>query len=105
MVIAIISRGFVQSQNQYTINAERDKAMIENYVFKTLVMDGISMDYCLGQCLQDCFCRSFQLCHMRECQLCSANKYKHSLAFRRKEGCTNVVFEKKRLEVIVKLYA
>ena len=40
MITAIISRDFVQSQNQYTINGERDKAMDEEHVLDTLVMGG-----------------------------------------------------------------
>ena len=106
MVTTIISGGFVQSQNKYTINSDRDKAVDEKYVFKTLVMAGNTIDYCLGQCLQDCRCRSFQICHMAECQLCSANKYKNFSAFQSKKGCTNFSFGKKLgLEVIVKLRA
>ena len=105
MITAIISLDFVQSQNQYTINGERDKAMDEEHVLDTLVMDGKSMDYCLGKCLQDCRCMSFQICHMRECQLCSSNKYKNFSTLQSKKGCTNFVFGKKSLEVIVKLCA
>ena len=106
MVTTITSGGFVQSQNKYTINSDRDKAMDEKYVFKTLVMAGKTIDYCLGQCLQDCLCRSFQICHMTECQLCSANKNKNFSAFQSKTGCTNFAFGKKPgLEVIFKLCA
>ena len=95
----MISRVFVESQNQFTINSEKDKAMDENYVFKTLVMDRKIIDYCLEQCLQDCLCMSFQICHMTECQLCSSNKYKDPSALQSKKGCTNFVFENKRSEV------
>ena len=64
MVTAIISGGFVQGHNQYTIDSDRDKAMDEEHVLETIVMHAKSMDYCLGQCLQDCLCMSFQICHM-----------------------------------------
>ena len=79
--------------------------MDEEHVLETIAMDGKSMDYCLGRCLQDCLCMSFQICHVRECQLCSSNKYENFSAFQSKKGCTNFVIEKKSLEVIVKLRA
>ena len=76
--------------------------MDEKYVFKTLVMAGKTIDHCLGQCLQDCLCLSFQICHMTECQLCSSNKYKNSTELQSKKGCTNFVFGKQYPEVILR---
>ena len=98
----VISRVFVESQNQFTINIDRDQAIDEKYVFKTLVMAGKGIDHCLGQCLQDCLCLSFQICHMTECQLCSSNKYKNSTELQSKKGCTNFVFERQYPEVMLK---
>ena len=95
-----IIRVFVDSQNQFAITGDRDKAIVNaKHLLKTLAMDGKSMHYCLGQCLQDCLCMSFQICHMTECQLCSSNKYKNSSALESKKGCTNFVFGNKRSEV------
>ena len=98
----MISRVFVEHQSQFTINSDRDKAIDERYVFKTLVMAGKTIGYCLGQCLQDCLCKSFQICHMTECQLCSSNKYENSTALQSKKGCTNLVFERQYPEVMLK---
>ena len=98
----MISRVFVESQSQFTINSDKDKAMDEKYVFETLAIAGKTMDHCLGQCLQDCLCMSFQICHMTECQLCSSNKYENSTALQSKKGCTNFVFERQYPEVMLK---
>ena len=88
------------SQTEFSIHVEHDKVLADHCDLQNTTTVGEAMQECLGHCLANCLCTSFQICNMKECQLCSSDKYSvPARALRTKQGCNNYVFKKQTSQV------
>ena len=85
------------SQLQFTVKAEKNKAFDESCLIETLpIKDGNAAD-CLEHCLEDCRCQSFQICQNTKCQLCSSHKAENGSLLHDNEGCVYATYEMRHL--------
>ena len=81
------------SRPQFTIKAEEKKAADESCLFKTFSIKTGNIADCLGRCLENCRCQSFQVCQNTKCQLCSSHKEENSSLLHDKNGCIYATYE------------
>ena len=91
-----INRVLALHQQMFNVKFRQDKAL---YGHSLVNITNTNMEECMGKCLENCLCQSFQLCNEIECQLCSS---KHELipsALRERQGCMYYDFESDLSEV------
>ena len=83
----------INSQPQFAIKAEKDKACGKSCLFATFNIRSGNIADCLGRCLENCRCKSFQICQNTKCQLCSSHKVENSSLLHYKDGRIYVTYE------------
>ena len=86
-----------QSQPQFTIKAEKDKAFNKSCLFATFNIESGNIADCLEHCLENCRCQSFQICQDTKCQLCSSHKEDIRSLVYKKDGCVYATYEMRHL--------
>ena len=87
----------IDSQPQFAIKAEKDKACGKSCLFATFDIKSGNIADCLGRCLENCRCQSFQICQNTKCQLCSSHKEENSSLLHEKDGCMYATYEMRNL--------
>ena len=91
--ISHTNASLINSQPQFAIKAEKDKACGKSCLFATFNISSGNIADCLGRCLENCRCKSFQICQNSKCQLSSSHKVENSLLLHYKDGCIYVTYE------------
>ena len=106
IVLATLSHAspsMFDSQPQFAIKAEKNKAADKSCLFATFNTKSGNIADCLGRCLGYCRCQSFQICQNTKCQLCSSHKEENSSLLHDKDGCIYATYEM-RHQVITEDY-
>ena len=93
VVAFILSMQLHNSRPQFTIKAEEEKAADESCLFATFNIKTGNIADCLGRCLENCRCQSFQICQNTKCQLCSSHKEENRSLLHDKNGCIYATYE------------
>ncbi|CAB4024801.1 Hypothetical predicted protein [Paramuricea clavata] len=81
------------SQPQFTIKAEKNKAFDESCLIGTFNIESGNIADRLEHCLENCRCQSFQICQDTKCQLCSSHKQENSSLLHEKKDCIYAMYE------------
>ena len=95
---AIILANMFTSEAQFIVIAENNKAFNESCLLTKFEIKSGKMADCLGHCLKDCRCQSFQICQNTQCQLCSSHKEENSSLLHDKDGCVYAMYGNRRWE-------
>ena len=100
MILATLSfknASLSNSQPQFAIKAKRNKAADESCLFVTFDIKSGNIADCLGRCLENCRCQSFQICQNTKCQLCSSHKEENSSLLHDDDDCIYATYEIRQL--------
>ena len=93
----------LNSQPQFTIKSEKNKAADESNLFATFNTKTGNIADCLERCLENCRCQSFQICQNTKCQLCSSHNEENSSLLHDEDGCIYATYEMRHLTEIVQV--
>ena len=90
------------SRSPFIIKTEKNKAADESSLFATFNIKTGNIAECLGRCLENCRCQSFQICQNTKCQLCSSHKEENSSLLHDEDGgCVYATYEMRDLPLQV----
>ena len=74
---------------RYKVTQEKGIALNQDIVFqgKMLTNPAMTMNMCLGHCLSECRCKSFQICNKTVCQLSWTTKLGKKTNFTENADC------------------
>ncbi|CAB4036573.1 PREDICTED: uncharacterized protein LOC107347374 [Paramuricea clavata] len=85
------------TQQQFTIKAEKNKEFDKSCLIDTFNVGSGNIADCLEHCLENCRCQSFQIRQNTECQLCSSHKKENSSLLHDKDDCVYAMYEMRHL--------